>query len=490
MMKFPNDFLWGGGISACQCEGGWNEGGKGVSTVDCITRGSRTTPRKITYKTSEGIIKEELMFAVNIKEKVEFGVFEGYDYPSHKAIDFYHRYKEDIALMGEMGFKTLRLSIDWTRIFPTGMELEPNEEGLRFYDQVFDECLKCGIKPLVTICHNEIPIGLVNEWSAWKDERTLKCWERYVRCIGERYKDKVEYWIASNEINVTGMFPMFTAGVPENDPQTISVLTKHVLLASARAVKILHEINPQNKVGNMVAYGAYYPYTCHPNDVFKARCSARNAHFYFDVQARGYYPSYQLKYYEREGITFHLTEEEKQILKEGTVDFLSFSYYMSSVISADPEIIANQSGNMFTGVKNPYLNESEWGWQIDAKGLRYALNELYERYQKPIMVVENGMGAHDILNEDGTIHDPYHIDYLRDHIKAIGQAIDEDGVEVWGYTPWGCIDLISLSTGEMHKRYGFIYVDYQDDGSGNGDRYRKDSFYWYQKVIETNGECL
>lgn len=490
MPKFPENFLWGGAVAANQFEGGWNADGKGVSSSDCVTRGSRTQMRMVTYKTKEGEIKADPMFGFNAPEGAEFGSFEGYDYPSHNGIDFFHRYQEDIALFGEMGFKIFRLSINWTRIFPTGLETEPNEKGLEFYDKVFDECHKYGIEPLVTLSHYETPVGMTHAFGSWNSPKAIECWERYVKAVGERYKGKVQYWLTFNEINVAGMAPWMAAGVGQNTPQIRANIAKHQLLGSARAVQILHEIDSNNKVGNMVAYGATYPHTCHPADVLKAKLSSRTSHFFFDVQARGYYPNYKLKEYEREGIEFNLTEEEKQTLLDGTVDFLSFSYYMSSVASADPKVVEDAKGNFMGGVKNPYLKASDWGWQIDPVGLRMALNELWDRYQKPMMIVENGMGAQDVLNEDKTVNDPYHIDYLRSHIEEMAKAINEDGVELWGYTPWGCIDLVSASTGEMHKRYGFIYVDYQDDGTGEGDRYRKDSFHWYKKVIASNGEDL
>lgn len=490
MAKFPKDFLWGGATAANQCEGAWNENGKGVSTADCMTRGSRKSPRMITYKTSDGEVHAEPFFTLKGADGAQYGSFDGYDYPSHTAIDFYHHYKEDIALLGEMGFKLFRMSMNWTRIFPTGLEETPNEEGLKFYDDVFDELHKYGIEPLVTLSHYETPIGLTNKWNGWADERTIQCWERYVETVGKRYKGKVKYWLTFNEINVVQMMPFMGAGVGYKTPQTIADATKHQLLASAKAVLKLHEIDENNHVGNMVAYGATYPYTCHPEDNIKAMLSRRNYHFFFDVQATGRYPDYKLKEYQKNGIEFHLTEEEKQVLKAGTVDFLTFSYYMSSVVSADPKVNADAQGNFMSGVKNPYLEESEWGWAIDPSGLRYACNELWERYHKPLMIVENGIGGQDTFNEDKTIHDEYHIAYLRSHIQAMEQVINEDGIDLIGYTPWGCIDLISASTGEMAKRYGFIYVDYQDDHTGDGQRYRKDSFYWYKKVIASNGEDL
>ena len=492
MAKFPEGFLWGGATAANQFEGGFAEGGKGVNSSDCTTRGSRTKPRMVTFRTKDGEVKAVPMFGMNVEEDVEYGVFEGYDYPSHQGIDFYHHYKEDIALFGEMGFKTFRLSINWARIFPTGMEETPNENGLKFYDDVFDELLKYNIKPLVTLSHYETPIGLANAWESWVDARTIECFCRYVRTVGERYKGKVRYWLTFNEINIAAMSPWMSSGVGRNNPQVVADISKHQLIASAKAVLILHEIDPENLVGNMVAYGANYPYTCNPADVLASKQAMHGYHFYEDVQARGYYPSYKLKEYERNGVEFSLTDEEKETLLKGTVDFLSISYYMSSVSSTDPEVLKQVAeGNMgLGGLKNPYLKASDWGWAIDPTGLRIAVNELWERYQKPVFIVENSLGTQDKLEEDKTCHDQAHIDYLRSHIEALADAINIDGVEVMGYTPWGCIDLVSASTGEMHKRYGFIYVDYQDDGSGDGARYRKDSFYWWKKVIATNGEDL
>ncbi len=491
MTKFPKDFLWGGATAANQFEGGWNADGKGVSSSDCVTRGSRTKLREVTYKTSDGVVHAEPMFAIkNPPKDAVFGAFEGYDYPSHEAIDFHGKFKEDIALFGEMGFKTFRLSINWTRIFPTGLEETPNEAGLKFYDEVFDECLKYGIKPLVTLSHYETPVGLTNAWGSWNDARTIACWERYVRTVGERYKGKVEYWLTFNEINIITHSPWLAAGVGQNNPQVRANISKHQLIASARAVLILHEIDPNNKVGNMVAYSTLYPNTCHPNDMMQILTSQQRFMFYFDVQARGIYPTWKIKEYEREGVEFSLTPEEQQTLLDGTVDFLSISYYMSSVVSADPNVLETQSGNMMRGIPNPYLEASDWGWQIDSVGLRVALNQLWNHYHLPIFIVENGLGAVDTLEEDGTIHDDYRINYFKKHIEEMSKAINEDGVVVLGYTPWGCIDLISCSTGEMAKRYGFIYVDKNDDGTGDLKRYKKDSFEWYKKVIASNGEWL
>lgn len=489
-MGFPKDFLWGGATAANQYEGGYDKDGKGLSGADVVTRGSRSKNRYITYKTSDGKIHTEEAFTLNAPEDAVFGVFEGFDYPSHTAVDGYHRIKEDIELFAGMGFKVYRLSINWSRIFPEGFEEEPNEEGLKYYDMVFDELNKHGIKPLVTLSHYETPLGLTNKWGAWKDPRTIDCFVRYVKTVGERYKGKVEYWLTFNEINCLEHGGWLAAGVPQNDKQTKATAAKHQFIASALAVQALHEIDSNNKVGNMIGYLYNYPLTCNPEDVLQCWKDMNANYFYCDVQARGYYPSFKLKEYEREGIDIHLTDEEKEILKNGTVDFISFSYYMTNCSSATPDAAQSTIGNMSMGFKNPYLKASDWGWQIDPTGLRNALNAIYDRYQKPLMVVENGVGTQDILEEDGSVHDQAHIDYLRDHIKAMKDAIEIDGVDLIAYTPWGCIDLVSASTGEMHKRYGFIYVDYQDDGTGNGDRIKKDSYNWYKKVIASNGEDL
>lgn len=487
---FPKDFLWGGATAANQFEGAWDVDGKGVSTSDCCTRGSLTSVRHVTYQTEDGQVESKIMFGLDAPKGAKFGAFDGYDYPSHEGIDFYHHYKEDIALFAEMGFKTFRMSINWTRIFPNGDDEQPNEKGLQFYEDVFKELKKYGIEPLVTLSHYETPIALTNKWNAWADRRTIDCFVRYAKTCFERYNGLVKYWLTFNEINCISFGGFMAAGVASRDPLMIANATRNQLLASALAVQEAHKVNPDMMVGNMIGYGASYPYTCNPEDVLKQRKSQYNVDFYSDVQARGYYPNYKLKEYERANLDFELTKEDQEILANGTVDFITFSYYMSNCVSADPEVLANQKGNILMGVKNPYLTESEWGWQIDPVGLRISLNDFYTKYRKPLMVVENGLGARDTVTEDGKIHDDYRIDYLRAHIEQMDKAINEDGVDLIGYTPWGCIDLVSASTGEMAKRYGFIYVDIQDDGTGDGKRMKKDSFYWYKKVIASNGADL
>lgn len=478
MNTFRKDFLWGGATAANQYEGAWNVDGKGASVSDMCTNGSHTSPKRVTPTFEEGTL-----------------------YPSREATDFYHHYQEDIALFAEMGFKTFRLSIAWTRIFPTGMETGPNEAGLQFYDKVFDECRKYGIEPLVTISHYEMPYALVEKCNGWEGRECIDYFMNYCETIFERYQKKVTYWLTFNEINA-GTMPMGSVlslgtikgysgpitQVPD-DPQVRFQALHHQFVASAKAVKLAHEKYPQFKMGNMCLFAAMYPYTCNPDDMIETQKQMQMTNWFTsDVQVRGVYPHYAKRFFEEKNIQIKMEPGDEELLKEGTVDFYTFSYYMTNCVSTSPEN-AKSSGNLMGGVKNPYLKASDWGWQIDPKGLRYSLNEIYGRYGIPLMVVENGLGAFDKIEEDGSIHDDYRIDYLREHIAQMKEAV-KDGVDLMGYTPWGCIDLVSASTGEMAKRYGFIYVDKYDDGTGDLSRRRKDSFAWYKKVIASNGEDL
>lgn len=479
MKTFREDFLWGGATAANQYEGAWDADGKGASISDHCTNGSHTCPKRVTVKFEEGTL-----------------------YPSREATDFYHHYKEDIALAAEMGFKVFRMSINWSRIFPNGTEEEPNEKGLAFYDKVFDELKLHGIEPLVTISHYEIPYGLVEKYNGWHDRAVIGHFVRYVRTLFERYQDKVKYWLTFNEIN-SGTMPMGAvlslgtvrgfegnmAQVPD-EPQIRFQALHHQFIASAKAIQIAHEKYPQFKMGNMNLFATKYPHTCNPADVLKCQRQMRRMNWFCsDVQARGYYPSYMERFFEEEGISIQKEEGDDAILKNGTIDFYTFSYYMSACESADPKVAEEAGGNLVGGVSNPYLQASDWGWQIDPEGLRYTLNEIWDRYQLPMMIVENGLGAKDELTEDGKIHDEYRISYLRRHIMQMREAV-ADGVDLMGYTPWGWIDVVSASTGEMAKRYGFVYVNKYDDGTGDLGRRKKDSFYWYQKVIASNGEVF
>ncbi|MCD8027071.1 MAG: family 1 glycosylhydrolase [Erysipelotrichaceae bacterium] len=491
---FSKDFLWGGATAANQYEGGYNEGGRGLSSDDVVTNGTHREPRCITYVTKEGEkVKVPMFVGGELPEGAKFECFDDCLYPNHEATDFYHHYKEDIALMGEMGFKCFRLSIAWSRIYPKGgmPDEEPSEEGLKFYDNVFDECQKYGIEPLVTLSHYETPLALTEAWNSWADRRTVDCYIKYCNTVFNRYKDKVKLWLTFNEINCIELSPWMSSGIMTSSKQVKLQAAHHQFVASAKAVILGHQINPEFKIGCMLAYTLTYPWACNPEDVLAAWKATHNNIFYTDVQCRGYYPSYRLKEFEREGIEIVKEDGDDELLMEGKVDFLSFSYYMSQVAAGDPsQFEAADGGNLSMGIKNPYLSASDWGWQIDPTGLRNALNVLYDRYQMPLFVVENGLGAFDKIEEDGSIHDDYRINYLRGHIKAMDAAVNEDGVDLMGYTMWGCVDLVSASTGEMAKRYGFVYVDKYDDGTGDLSRKKKDSFYWYKKVIASQGADL
>lgn len=475
-MAFKEGFLWGGACAANQFEGAWNVDGKGISVPDMCTNGTKASPKRITTKLEENTL-----------------------YPSHDAIDFYHHYKEDIALFAELGFKVFRTSINWTRIYPTGMEEEPNEKGLEFYENVFRECKKYGIEPLVTLSHYEMPYTLVEKYNGWASREVISLFERYCHTVFERYKDLVKYWLTFNEINggVTKLGTVLSLGCVKDyngfvveagcSPQTRFEALHHQLVASAKIVAYAHKHYPQFMMGDMNVFLTSYPRTCDPLDILENQKHNRVLNWFCsDVQVRGEYPSYMNRYFKENDIDLKISGEDKKALKEGTVDFYTCSYYMSSCITTHDDV-ETVEGNLAGGVKNPYLEASEWGWQIDPEGLRYSLNEIYDRYQIPIMVVENGLGAYDVKGEDGIVHDTYRIEYLKNHIIAMENAV-EDGVDLMGYTPWGCIDLVSASTGEMAKRYGFIYVNKFDDGTGDYSREKKDSFDWYKKLIESNGK--
>lgn len=479
-MGFSEKFLWGGATDANQCEGAWNEDGKGVSVSDICTGGKFGQSKRITPVLEEGTF-----------------------YPSHEGIRHYEKFREDIALFAEMGFKCYRFSIAWTRIFPNGDEKEPNEAGLRHYEEVIDECLKYGIEPIITISHYEVSFGLTKKCNAWVSREMIDYYLNYCRAIFERYKGKVKYWLTFNEINssVAPMGALLNQGIL-NDLENPTVFMEqpdipqqrfqglhHMFVASALAVKMAHEIDPEYKVGNMMIYAASYPLTCNPKDVLVCQKYNRLYNYYCaDVQAYGAYPAYADSLLKEMGVVLEKEAGDEEILKNGTVDFITFSYYMSSCQTADSKEKSGE-GNILGGVLNPYLKASDWGWQIDPEGLRYALNDLSDRYHLPLMVVENGLGAKDVLEEDQTVNDDYRIDYLRQHIEQMKLAV-EDGVDLMGYTPWGCIDLVSASTGEYAKRYGMIYVRRYDDGTGDFARLKRKSFYWYQQVIKTNGEEL
>lgn len=466
-MTFPANFLWGGAVAANQCEGAYDEDGKGWSTQDLAPKGI------------VGAITAEPT-ADNLKLK---------------GIDFYHRYREDIAMFAEMGFSVFRFSIAWSRIFPNGDEETPNEAGLAFYDHLIDECRRHGMEPLVTLSHYETPYHLAKTYDGWCSRKMIGFFKRYVNTVMERYKGKVHYWLTFNEINSILHNPYLSGGILTPKEQLsksdLYQAIHHELVASALVTKMAHEIDPDNKVGCMVIGIPSYPLTPNPDDVIANMEQDRHNLYFTDVQARGAYPKYLNRYFKENGIQIQMEEGDEEILKN-SVDFISFSYYMSTCGCADPNAHPQAAGNIIPGVANPYLRSSQWGWQIDPKGLRVLLNQFYDRYQKPLFIVENGLGARDeLIEKDGvlTVEDDYRIEYMREHLLQVEEAI-EDGVEVLGYTSWGCIDLVSASTAQMSKRYGFIYVDRNDDGSGTMARYRKKSFYWYRDVIASNGASL
>lgn len=476
MSIFKENFLWGGAVAAHQLEGGWQDGGKGVSVADVMTVGAHGVPRRITN-----------------------GVLEGENYPNHEAINFYGRYKEDVKLFAELGLKCFRTSIAWTRIFPKGDEAEPNEAGLQFYDDLFDECLKYGIEPVITLSHFEMPYHLVTEYGGWKNRKMIDFFARFSEVCFKRYKDKVTYWMTFNEINNQTNYyedfaPFTNSGLKfdaEDDREKIMYQAAHYeLVASAKAIEIGHQINPNFEIGCMIAMVPIYPYSCSPSDMMAATVAMQRRYWFTDVHCKGRYPSYMKAYFDRKQFDLDITTEDEVQLTKGTVDYIGFSYYMSFAVKDHDKGPAYDYDEAHDLVENPYVKASEWGWQIDPTGLRYAMNWFNDRYELPLFIVENGFGAVDEIGDDGEIHDEYRIDYLREHIEAMQEAVIYDGIDLMGYTPWGFIDLVSAGTGEMKKRYGFIYVDKNNEGQGTLERSKKDSFYWFQNVIASNGEKL
>lgn len=473
--KFPEEFLWGGAVAAHQIEGAFNEGGRGLSCADVLTAGSNGVEREITD-----------------------GIIQGKYYPNHEAIDFYHRYKEDIKLFRELGLKTFRTSISWSRIFPNGDEKIPNEKGLIFYDELFDELLLNGIEPVITLSHFEIPYHLYTEYGGFRNKKMIDFFVNYAEVVLKRYKNKVKYWMTFNEINnqadgQSSLYVWTNSAIRLKDDdikeEVVFQASLNELIASAKVVKLAHEINPNFQIGCIMAYVPVYAYSCNPTDAMAAIKVMERRYFYSDIHVRGHIPKYTLNYWHKKHYHIDYSVDELKILTEGTVDFIGFSYYMSSSETTVDEL-SGQPIPDFPHAKitsNPYIKTSDWGWQIDPVGLRYVLNMVYERYEKPIFIVENGFGAYDKIENDGSIHDQYRIDYLRAHIEQMEKAINEDGVDLIGYTPWGIIDLVRFGSGEMEKRYGMIYVDKDNQGRGSLKRSKKDSFSWYHDVIENNG---
>ena len=481
---FPENFMWGGSTAANQIEGGFQVNGKGLSVADCYSF-DPSIPKERWSEQWKKMTHAQVEEATRSDSKLY--------YPKRIGNDFYSHYAEDIKLFAEMGFKCYRMSIAWTRIFPKGDEKKANEDGLRFYDKVFDELLKYGIEPVVTISHYEMPLYLVTEYGGWTNRKLVDFYVQYATCLFKRYGKKVRYWISFNEINSILRHPFTSIGViEENNDHLVQdefQAAHHQFVAAALATRACHELIPGSQMGCMISYQMPIPYSCNPEDVLKTLELQRDTLFFSDVQARGYYPAYTARWFDKLGVTIKVETGDEEMLRCYPADYVAFSYYMSTAASAHPEQYDRVNGNLLTnGVKNPYLGCSEWGWQIDAKELRIALNQLFDRYQKPLFIAENGLGARDII-ENHEIRDDYRISYLKDHIFQMREAI-EDGVELFGYTPWGCIDSVSASTSQISKRYGFIYVDLNDDGTGTMRRMKKKSFDWYKEVIRSNGANL
>ncbi|QRG86833.1 family 1 glycosylhydrolase [Bulleidia sp. zg-1006] len=492
--NFPKGFLWGGAIAATQAEGAYDVGGRGLIKLDVTTGGSKEHPRITTYIDKDGKPGEASGHGHHamIPEGAKYAILDGYYYPNHDGVNFYYRYKEDIKLFAEMGYSIFRLSISWSRIFPNGDELEPNQEGLNFYRQVFEECHKYGIEPLVSIWHFDTPLALEVNYGGWNNRKLIEFYERFARVIFTEYKGLVKYWLTFNEINNTVMMlDMFGGKATKEMYQQGYQQLHYQFVASARAVQVGHEIDPENKIGCMICGITFYPATCDPNDILANEHKWQQGIYYCgDVQVKGEYPSYAKCLWNLHDVKLDITEQDLQELKKGCVDMYTFSYYMSNNVTTHAVSEEDKvKGNFSTGARNEYLEYSDWGWAQDPKGLTYYLEKIYDRYRVPLMVVENGLGALDKVEADGSIHDDYRIDYHRNHIKAMAEAI-ANGVDLIAYTTWGCIDIVSAGTGEMRKRYGFIYVDKDDEGKGTFNRTPKDSFYWYKKVIASNGDDL
>ncbi|MBQ1378506.1 MAG: family 1 glycosylhydrolase [Erysipelotrichaceae bacterium] len=465
-----NKFYFGGSIASHQCEGAYNEDGKGLGIMDLVTVGSVSKPREFDEQLKEGTY-----------------------YPSHDGIDFYHRYKEDIALFKECGFSALRISVDWSRIYPNGDDEKPNRKGIEHYRAVIRELKKNGIEPIVTLFHFEMPVNLVRKYGSWQNRKMVDLYLRYARTMFEEFKGEVRYWATFNEMNhldsdveLSDFFTYMNTGLCysrlEEASKVMVHCAYHMTLASVKAVKLGHEIDPDYQIGCVFGLTPVYAYSANPEDSLKAFAAMDRDWYQIDAMTKGAFPEYKLEAYRQRGVDLEVSDEDKKAFREGRIDYIGINYYASAVETALK--LKDASGSFFSGLNNPYLKQSDWGWTIDPIGLRYLLNMVDRRYNLPMIITENGLGAYDKLEEDETIHDPYRIAYLRDHIEQIKLAIEKDKVNCFGYLMWGPIDLVSATTGEMKKRYGFIYVDKNDDGTGTYNRYRKDSFYWYQKTIQ------
>lgn len=475
--KFPKDFLWGGAVAACQCEGAYDVDGRGLSTSD-IHEYNKHLNRACIEKEGGGKLED-------IKRKM--ADTEGY-YPKRYGIDFYHTFKSDLALMKELGLKAFRTSISWSRIFPKGDEITPNEKGLKFYDELIDEIIKNDMEPIITMSHYDIPLHLVTEYGGFGNKKMIEFFVRYGEVLLNRYKGKVKYWIVCNQVNLLPTVQFGSLGIYDDQAENMEELMYQAVhnqfVAGAKIVELARKIDPNAQMGTMVADGTLYPATCRPNDVVLAMKKNRMQYYFTDVQLRGEYPIFALRYFNENNIDLKIEEGDLDLLKNNTMDYLAISYYSSSIVDSTKDTMAP-----FKNSLNPNLEPTPWEWRMDPLGFYNSLSQYWDRYQKPLMIAENGFGALDVVEEDGSIHDPYRIDFLKKHIEQLKECI-MDGVDIIAYLSWGPIDIVSSSSAEMTKRYGYVYVDIDDLGKGTRKRSKKDSFYWYKQVIDSNGEIL
>ena len=473
--KFPKDFLWGSASAAYQVEGAYDADGKGMSIWDEYVKQPGTT-----YKNTNGNV----------------------------AVDHYGRFKEDVKLMADMGLKTYRFSIAWSRVLPTGRG-EVSAKGLQFYHDLIDELVKYGIEPMVTIYHWDLPQALQDEYGGWESRKIIRDFDNYARLLFEHFGSKVKYWVSLNEqnvfINLGYLLALHPPGVKDHKR---AMAANHIAnLVNATVIASFRELVPHGKIGPSLAFSPTYAATSDPRDQLAAdNYEDIMVNWWSDIYCKGVYPRVAFKIMENLGVAPTIEAGDMEILAKGMPDFIGINYYRTSTVGYNPlDGVDNDGSKMNTSgkkgtteamgipgiyqsVENKNLEMTDWDWAIDPMGLRIGMRRLTSRYGLPILITENGLGAFDSLTENNEIHDDYRIAYLREHVQAVGDAI-LDGCEVLGYCTWSFTDLLSWLNG-YQKRYGFVYVDRDEDGERTLNRYKKDSFHWYKKVIETDGSEL
>lgn len=473
---FPEGFLWGGAIAANQAEGAWQADGKGWSVADInLFRGDIPLEKRSNTELTSDEVAAAMADTVG-------------RYPKRDGIDFYHTYADDLQLLAGTGMNAFRTSISWARIFPNGDETEPNEAGLAFYDRLVDEIIANGMEPVLTVSHYEMPLHLTTAYTGWYSRELIDFFVRYCEVLFERFRGRVKYWILVNQINLITHESFNHLGVAADKVDNLAEAkyqaVHNELVACARATARAHELDPASRIGVMLCHGNADPASCRPEDVLAALQQNQMEYYFADVALRGQYPGFALRFLADRGISVTFGESDASDLAAGTADFLAFSYYYTRIIDAE-----SWAAGKSNGIDNPYLEASPWGWSINPTGLRVALNQYWDRYQVPLMIAENGLGAFDTPDEHGRVHDDYRIAYYREHVRAMRESV-RDGVEVIGFFPWGPIDIVSCSSSEMSKRYGFVRVDLDDRGEGTGERTPKDSYDWYARVVASNGADL